>query len=99
MKAIDAPAMATKAGSRTDAAMMALPQVSGVRGLGLLLAVELRGVNAQVAAAKCLEDGLVVNGITPTAIRLAPPLIIGEEHIAEAASILGPILDELEGKP
>lgn len=99
MKAIDAPAIATKAGAELSAGMMALPQVSGVRGLGLLLAVELRDVNAQVAAAKCLENGLVVNGITPTAIRLAPPLTIGQEHIDEAASILGPILDELEGKP
>ena len=78
---------------------MNLPQVTGVRGLGLLLAVELVGVDAQVAAARCLERGLVVNGVTPTAIRLAPPLTITDDHIAEAMAILGPILDELEGGP
>ena len=67
-----------------------------MRGLGMLLALELSGVDAQVAAARCLESGLVVNGVTPTAIRVAPPLTIGAEHIAEATAILGPILDELE---
>lgn len=96
MVALDAPALATKAGAAVTEAMMGLKQVSGVRGLGMLLAVELSGVDAQAAAARCLESGLVVNGVTPTAIRLAPPLTIGPEHIAEAVAILGPILDELE---
>jgi predicted acetylornithine/succinylornithine family transaminase len=95
MVAIDAPALAVKAGAAVTDAMLALPQVVGVRGLGMLLALELSGVDAQVAAARCLESGLVVNGITPTAIRLAPPLTIGPEHIAEAVAILGPILDDL----
>ncbi|MDH3678709.1 MAG: acetylornithine/succinylornithine family transaminase [Acidimicrobiia bacterium] len=97
MIAIDAPALATEVGAELTEAMLKLPQVTGVRGLGLLLAVELAGVDAQVAAATCLERGLVVNGITPTAIRLAPPLTITAEHIAEAVSILGPVLDELGG--
>ncbi len=96
--AIDAPALATSRGAELTEAVMALPQVSGVRGLGLLLAVELTGVNAQTAAARCLEEGLVVNGVTPTAIRLAPPLTITSDHIAEAVALLGPILDELEGE-
>ncbi len=96
MVAIDAPGLATKTGAELTEAVLALKQVTGVRGLGLLLAVELSGVDAQAAAARCLESGLVVNGVTPTAIRLAPPLTIGAEHIAEAVAILGPILDELE---
>ncbi len=97
MEALDAPKVATDAGRALTEAMQTLPQVTGVRGLGLLLAVELQGVNAQVAAARCLERGLVVNGVTPTAIRLAPPLTIDADHIAEATAILGPILGELEG--
>ena len=97
MVAIDAPTLATEAGAALSHAMLELPQVSGVRGLGLLLALELDGVNAQTAAARALEEGLVVNGITPTAIRVAPPLIIDDSHIAEAVSILGPILDDVSG--
>ena len=93
MEAIDAPALAARAGAKITDAMMALPQVTNVRGLGMLLAVELEGVNAQAVAADCLAEGLVVNGVTPTAIRLAPPLIIEDAHIAEAVALLAPILD------
>ncbi|MCP4228480.1 MAG: acetylornithine/succinylornithine family transaminase [Actinomycetia bacterium] len=96
MVAIDAPTRATEAGAELSATMLELPQVVGVRGLGLLLALELKGVNAQAVAARCLEEGLVVNGITPTALRLAPPLTIDSTHIGEAVAILGPILDELQ---
>jgi predicted acetylornithine/succinylornithine family transaminase len=92
MEAIDAPAMARRAGARITDAMMALPQVTGVRGLGLLLAVELEGVDAKAVAADCLTAGLVVNGVTPTALRLAPPLIIDDAHIAEAVAILTSVL-------
>ena len=98
MVAIDAPGLAASKGAELTEAMMELPQVSGVRGLGLLLAVELSGVNAQTAAAKCLEEGLVVNGVTPSAIRLAPALTITSEHIAEAVALLGPILAQLENE-
>lgn len=93
MEAIDAPALAARAGAKITDAMMALPQVTNVRGLGMLLAVELERVNAQAVAADCLAAGLVVNGVTPTAIRLAPPLIIEDAHIAEAVALLAPILD------
>jgi acetylornithine/succinyldiaminopimelate/putrescine aminotransferase len=93
MEAIDAPGLASAAGEKLTKTMLALPGVSGVRGLGLLLAIELEGVNAPAVAADCLAAGLVVNGVTPTAIRVAPPLIIEDAHIAEAAAILGPILE------
>lgn len=92
MIAIDAPRLATEAGAELTDKLMALPNVSEVRGLGLLLAAELTGVNAQTVAAACLDAGLVVNGISPTAIRLAPPLIITSENIDEAVSILGAVI-------
>ena len=98
MEAIDAPRLATEAGAKLTDAMMALPAVTGVRGLGLLLAVELEGVNAPAVAADCLQAGLVVNGVTPTAIRMAPPLIIQDAHIAEAAAILGSVLAQHAGE-
>ncbi len=96
MISIDAPGLAVTTGASLSEAMLGLPQVVGVRGLGMLLALELEGVNAPAAAARCLQEGLVVNGVTPTALRLAPPLILGDAEIAEAVSILGPILDELQ---
>ncbi len=95
--AIDAPRLATEAGAELTKALLALPNVSEVRGFGLLLAVELTGVNAQTVAARCLDAGLVVNGISPTALRLAPPLIITTDHIAEAVAIISSVIDEVAG--
>jgi predicted acetylornithine/succinylornithine family transaminase len=98
MQAIDAPFLADSAGAELTKAMLGLAQVESVRGLGLLLAVELAGIDARMAAVRCLEQGLVVNGITPTAIRLAPPLTITPAHIAEATGILAEVLDELDAQ-
>ena len=98
MISIDAPKLARDAGQAITEAMMALPQVTGVRGLGLLLAVETEGIDAPKAAAECLRQGLVVNGVTPTALRLAPPLIIEPAHVAEAAGILGGVLGVGSGR-
>lgn len=61
------------------------PLVAGVRGRGLLLAVQLtRPVAAQVAAA-ALEAGFVVNAVAPDAIRLAPPLVLTADQARDAA--------------
>lgn len=95
MERIDAPAVSTAAGAKLTEAVLELPQVSGVRGLGMLLAVELVGCDAPAVAARCLERGLVLNGITPTALRLAPPLVVTDEQIAEGVSILAGVLAEM----
>ncbi|MFD6136060.1 acetylornithine transaminase [Isoptericola sp. NPDC060257] len=61
------------------------PLVAGVRGRGLLLAVQLtRPVAADVAAA-ALEAGFVVNAVAPDAIRLAPPLILTADQARDVA--------------
>ena len=95
MVAIDAPARSTEMGAAITAAMLDLPKVANVRGLGLLLAVELADLDARDVAARCLEQGLVINGVTPSALRLAPALTITADHVAEAATILGGVLEEL----
>ncbi|MFV0525644.1 MAG: aspartate aminotransferase family protein [Acidimicrobiales bacterium] len=100
MEAIDAPRLATEAGARITRAVGALDGVAGVRGLGLLLAVELADADARLVAARCLDEGLVVNGVTPTALRLAPPLIVTDEQIAEATAVLDRVLQsERSGVP
>jgi 4-aminobutyrate aminotransferase-like enzyme len=45
----------------------------------------------QVALA-CLAAGLVVNGITPTALRIAPPLTVSSAELVEGTEILGEVL-------
>jgi acetylornithine/succinyldiaminopimelate/putrescine aminotransferase len=92
MERIDAPVLAAKAADRLTASLGAVPGVKEVRGLGLLLAVELDGADAKEVAATLLERGLVVNAVTPTALRLAPPITVSESEIDEACALLAEVL-------
>ncbi len=98
MEAIDAPARAAAAGARLTAGLCRLPGVVSVRGLGLLLAAELDGPYSRRATDDALDRGLVVNAVTPTAIRLAPPLIVSDAEIDEALSILHDVLADLRAE-
>ncbi|MFE5310388.1 acetylornithine transaminase [Isoptericola sp. NPDC056605] len=92
---------------RTEIEAAGNPLVAGVRGQGLLLAVQLtRPVAADVAAA-ALEAGFVVNAVAPDAIRLAPPLILTAEQARDVARFFAavtvpastPVDQPVEGKP
>jgi acetylornithine aminotransferase len=50
--------------------------VAAVRGSGLLLAVELASIPSADVAAALRTRGILVNAITPTALRLVPPLCL-----------------------
>lgn len=62
--------------------------VTHVRGRGLLLAAELNIASEQNAAAafvvKALENGILVNAVSPTAIRLAPALTITNSEVEQS---------------
>lgn len=92
MQAEDAPGRAARAGERLAERLAALPGVAAVRGRGLLLAAELDGLDARVVNAALLDVGVVANAVTPSALRLAPSLLIGDDHIDEAATTLGRVL-------
>ena len=42
-----------------------------------------------------LEHGLIVNAVAPDALRLAPPLVVTEQDIDQAISILAKIPTDL----
>jgi acetylornithine/N-succinyldiaminopimelate aminotransferase len=88
MEAEDVPARAARAGTRLTERLSALPGVAGVRGQGLLLAVELDGHDARTVNAALLDAGLVANAVTPTALRLAPSLLISDAEIDEAVALI-----------
>ena len=89
MEREDAPGRARRAGERLIAALEARPEVAHVRGAGLLLGVELApGVDAKAVVAAALAGGLVVNAVRPTTVRLAPSLLVSDDHIDEAVAIL-----------
>jgi len=95
LERIDAPTLAAKQGERLMTALGAVPGVADVRGLGLLVAAELaEGIDAREVAAACLRAGLVVNAVTPSALRLAPPLVITDDEVDEGVAILAAVLAE-----
>lgn len=55
---------------------LGLPEVSHVRGRGLLRGIVLNQPNAKAVGSAALEAGFLVNAPRPDVIRLAPPLII-----------------------
>jgi len=69
-----------------------------VRGLGLLLAAELApGIDAKAVYTELLAAGLVVNAVTASALRLAPPLTVSSAEIDEAVSLIGRVLSAHTG--
>jgi acetylornithine/N-succinyldiaminopimelate aminotransferase len=93
MQRENVPEKAARAGARLTSGLQATPGVSDVRGLGLLLAAELvQGLDSKVVAAACLERGLVVNAVTPTALRFEPSLLVSDDEIDEALTIVGKAL-------
>jgi len=93
MRAMDAPAVAVAKGARLRAALEAIPAVKEVRGLGLLLAVELgEGADAKAVYTTLLQRGLVTNAVTGTALRLAPPLTVSDAEIDEAVAMIREVL-------
>jgi acetylornithine/N-succinyldiaminopimelate aminotransferase len=95
MEREDVPNRSARAGTRLTEAIAKLPGVSDVRGAGLLIAAELTPEHdARVVAQRCLDHGLVVNAVTPTALRLAPPLLVTDAEIDAATAILAEVLQQ-----
>lgn len=94
------PERAARAGERLLARLRELedriPLVSGVRGRGLMVAVQLAADLAADVTARCRERGLLVNNVRPNVIRLLPPLIVDDEEIDRACEMLGAALSEAD---
>ena len=89
MQAEDVPSRARRSGAYLSESLSKVDGVKEVRGLGLLLAIELdRGKMASEVAAAALDAGLVINAVTASALRLAPSLLVTEPEMDEAVSIL-----------
>jgi acetylornithine/N-succinyldiaminopimelate aminotransferase len=102
MEAEDVPDRAARAGARLTAALEALPGIEHVRGAGLLLAAELAAgespPDAKAVETACRDRGLIVNAVTPTALRVAPPLLVSDAEIDEAVAVLAAALDAATAK-
>jgi predicted acetylornithine/succinylornithine family transaminase len=99
MRRLDVPILATRAGAHLTDALLALDEVSDVRGLGLLLGAELaEGIDARTVAAAALAAGVIVNPVRPTTLRFAPSLLITDDEIDEAVGVLAGVLASAAAK-
>jgi acetylornithine/N-succinyldiaminopimelate aminotransferase len=95
MQRIDAPAVARRQGKRIVNALHGVDGIVDVRGRGLMLGIELaEGIDARSVYAELLERGLIVNAVSPTTIRLVPPITVTESEIDEAAGMIAEVLAE-----
>jgi len=77
--------------------LLALPGVDSVRGVGMLLAAELNetglaGRSGGEISKQIADAGVLVNGVTPTALRFAPPITVSRGEIDEAVRIIDGVL-------
>jgi len=66
--------------------------IVGVRGRGLLVAIQFNSDLTQNIVKSCMERGLLLNPVKPNAIRFMPPLTIVKREIDEAIAILDKVL-------
>jgi acetylornithine/N-succinyldiaminopimelate aminotransferase len=62
---------------------LASPMITDVQGRGLLIGVGLAQPIAHRVVSETLSRGLIINAASEHRIRLAPPLIIGDDELAE----------------
>ena len=90
---MNAPEVVIEKGTELTAKLRTIDGVVDVRGRGLLLAAELSPeLDAKKVALQLLDKGLVVNGVTSHALRLAPPFTVSSEEIDEAIAIMKTVL-------
>ncbi len=68
-----------------------------VRGLGLMLGVELR-FDVLSVLTRALENGVIILDAGKNVLRFLPPLVIEKEHIDKVISILDMILEKEENE-
>lgn len=68
--------------------------IGEIRGIGLMLAMEMNRGDAPEIAAQCLRDGLIVNAIGHSIIRFLPPLIATKSDVDSALRTMSGVLDK-----
>ena len=93
---LEDPALHTRVrelGDRLQDALEAVPGVTNVRGLGLMVGFDVPGADAPLLARRALlEQRLVLNAPAPNSLRLLPPLVVSESEIDDAVSRIAALL-------
>ncbi len=78
-------------------ALAGVAGVKEIRGMGLMIGVELDRPCGDITR-RAREAGLIVNVTADTVIRLLPPLVIRKEEAEQVVSILAPIVKAFLGE-
>ncbi len=73
-----------------------LPIVRDVRGLGLMVAIELRTKVAPALKALMVEHGVIALPGGPNVLRLLPPLVITDEQVDIGVAAIAATLGSLK---
>ena len=84
-------------GARLRAGLGQDPRVTEVRGEGLLIGLDLAADASAEVTAVALRHGFIINNPTPSAIRLAPPLVLTDADADAFLAAWPAILDEAMG--
>ena len=80
-------------------ALADVPAVREIRGLGLMLAIELRTKVAPVLKSLMLDHHVIALPAGPTILRLLPPLVITEDEIAIGVRAISAALRAASAQP
>lgn len=94
---MDAPAVVRSKETKLRKKLGDVAGIAHIRGRGLLLALELSeearaGRSGPEIARACLDEGLILNGVTATALRIAPPYTVSSDEISEAVAVIEKVL-------
>ena len=92
------PSLANETGAYFQGKLKALSEkhgfISEVRGMGLLIAIEMSKEISGTIVSAALQKGLLINAVRPNMIRFMPPLNVSKGEIDEAVEILDQIFTE-----
>ena len=71
------------------------PVIAEVRGMGMLVGVEMSAEISAALVAECLDNGLLLNAVRPNMLRFMPPLNASRDEIDEALQIVSRALDRV----
>jgi acetylornithine/succinyldiaminopimelate/putrescine aminotransferase len=71
--------------------------ITEVRGMGMLLAIQMSEDNAGAVIGEAVANGLLLNAVRPNMIRFMPPLTTSVEEVDEAVGILDAALAKVFG--
>jgi acetylornithine/N-succinyldiaminopimelate aminotransferase len=73
------------------------PCIQEIRGISLMRGIVLASGSSQIIT-ECIKEGLLLVRAGQEVVRMVPPLIVSEDEIREAVTILDKVLDRMESE-